>query len=287
MARFYTFVVPFDFSAPAEQALDLAADLAARFGGELVLVHGMQIPIISSPSPAISAGELIESVRVHVTKRLQETLAKRGLKGNVEVRTEDPDQWVPAFCAGLERPLIVMSRHGWSGKHDGIGSAAKRILRASSVPVWLAGGTQGALRKVLASVDVDRASDRVATAAKEVAAEQQAALELVHVRDPRVETGYLSEVGWPPAVAVFDDLRREAEASLKKLAAGLAGGAAQVEARIATGAPAREIAREAEATAADLIVCGKHARSRIETLLLGSTTAELARLWKGHLLVVP
>lgn len=287
MPRFHTFVVPYDFSEAAEQSLKLAADLAARSNGELVLVHGMQIPIIGSPSPALSAGELIESVREHVTKRLRETLAKRGLKGSVEVKTEDPDQWIPAFTQSLEKPVIVLSRHGWSGKRDGIGSVAKRILRAISVPVWIAGGTQADVRKMLAAVDVDRGSDRVAMVAKEVAVDAKATLELVHVRDPRVETGYLSEVGWPPAVAVFDDLRREAEASLKKLAAGLADDGFKVEARIATGAPAREVAREAEASGADLVVCGKHARSKVETLLLGSTTAELARLWTGHLLVVP
>lgn len=287
MPRFQTFVVPYDFSAPAEEALQLAADLAARAQGELVLVHGMQIPIMGSPSPAISVGELIESVRMHVLRRLQETLDKRGLKGKVEVQTQDPDQWIPAYCQALEKPLIVLSRHGWSGKRDGIGSSAKRILRAAGVPVWLAGGPKNGLRKVLAAIDVDRASDRVAATAKELAVEQGATLELVHVRDPRVETGYLSEVGWPPAVAVFDDLRREAEASLKKLSEALMGDGFTVEPRIATGAPAREIAREAEATAADLIVSGKHARSKIETLLLGSTTAELARLWTGHLLVVP
>lgn len=287
MPRFHTFIVPFDFSVSAEEALQVAAELAARAQGELVLVHGMQIPIMGSLSPAITAGDLIESVRLHVRKRLQETLDKRGLKGKVEVQTQEPDQWVPSYCQTLAQPLIVLSRHGWSGKRDGIGSAAKRILRAAGVPVWLAGGGTTALRKVLAAVDVDRASDRVAAAAKALAVEHGAALELVHVRDPRVETGYLSEVGWPPAVAVFDDLRREAEASLKKLSAGLMGDGFTVASRIATGAPAREVAREAEATGADLVVCGKHARSKIETLLLGSTTAELARLWTGHLLVVP
>lgn len=287
MSTFHTYVVPYDFSEAAAAALRLAAELAGRSHGEVVLVHGMQIPILGSTNPAISVAELVESVRGHVIKRLQDALEKQGVRGTVEVRTEEADQWVPAFVAGLKQPLVILSRHGWSGKVDGLGSVAKRLLRAMTAPVWIAGGPQDGVGKILCAVDVDRAGDRIAEAAKALAVDHRAKLEILHVRDPRVETGYLSEVGWPPAVAVFEDLRREAEAALKKLSAALSTDGLQVEARIAAGPPAREVCREAEAMKADLVVVGKHARGRVETLLLGSTTLELARLWSGHLLVIP
>lgn len=285
--RFKTFIVPFDFSANALEALRLAASLAERAKGTLVLVHGMQIPIMGALNPAVSAEELLESVRQHVERRLRDTLKANELAGEVVVKTEDPDLWLGEYAALKPAPLIILSRHGWSGKHEGAGTVAKRMLRMARSPVWLVGGAGLEVRRVLAAVDVDRNSDRVAQAAKALALENQAALELLHVRDPRAETGYLSEIGWPPAIAIFDDLRKQAETALQKLAKDLGEPGCEVTARIASGSPAPAIVREAEAVQADVVVCGKHARSTIETLLLGSTTSDLARSFRGHLLVVP
>jgi nucleotide-binding universal stress UspA family protein len=284
---FATFIVPFDFSANAGEALRLAAQLAARAQGTLVLAHGMQIPIMGSLNPAVSAEELVESVREHVSKRLAGTLAANGLAGEVVVKAEDPDLWLADYAAGKRDPVLVLSRHGWSGKHEGAGTVAKRVLRMARCPVWLVGGAGVEITRVVAAVDVDRGSGRVAQLARGLALELGAALELLHVRDPRAETGYLSEIGWPPAIGLFDDLRKQAEAALQKLTRELAAPGLAVTARMASGSPAAAIGRECEAVKAELVVCGKHAKSAIETLLLGSTTAELARLYKGHLLVVP
>ncbi len=96
-----------------------------------------------------------------------------------------------------------------------------------------------------------------------------------------VETGSAVFGGpWPALALVESDaveaaLRGEAEARVEAARQRLAQPGVTVEAAVLRGRPAIAIADEAKAMIADLIVVGSHGHSRIESMLLGSVSAEL------------
>ncbi len=96
-----------------------------------------------------------------------------------------------------------------------------------------------------------------------------------------VETGSAVFGGpWPALALVESDavetaLRSEAEARVEAARQRLAQPGVTVEAAVLRGRPAIAIADEAKAMIADLIVVGSHGHSRIESMLLGSVSAEL------------
>jgi nucleotide-binding universal stress UspA family protein len=55
-------------------------------------------------------------------------------------------------------------------------------------------------------------------------------------------------------------------------------GTEDVETRIASGVPYREILREARETGADLIVIGTHGRTGVEHVIFGSTAEKVVRM---------
>jgi len=134
-------LVPHDFSDPASYALGVAADLAARHGGSLLVLHvlapfytGVGFPtreeIAWVPPP-----ELLTSLR----KRLEELVAKRvGARGGARVRCRvvmgDPLQCIVEAARGVDS--IVMATTGRTGlAHLLVGSVAEKVVRHAAVPV--------------------------------------------------------------------------------------------------------------------------------------------------------
>jgi len=138
---FREILVPHDFSEPANYALGVAADLAARHGGGLLVLHvlapfytGVGFPsreeIAWVPPP-----ELLASLR----KRLEELVAKRvGGRGGPRVRCRvvmgDPLQCIVDAARGVD--AIVMATTGRTGlAHLLVGSVAEKVVRHAPVPV--------------------------------------------------------------------------------------------------------------------------------------------------------
>lgn len=288
MGLFKTFIVPFDFSANSEVALRAAAGWAARSGADLVVVHGMRTPIIGSKDPVYSYKELVAGLQQHLEVRIQTAVRKAGgAAARVVVRPQEIQLWIGPFAKDNLDPLILLSRRGWSGKTKGQGATARAIVQHAPVPAWLVANEKAETKSVVAAIDLDERNEVVARTAKQAAREMGAGLRLLHVRDPLRETGYLNEVGWPVAAAVFDDLSEVAARKVSALAAQLGEPGFSVEARLATGSIATTVIREARAAKAGLIVVGKHTKKFLETLFLGSTTDGIAAKWEGHLLIVP
>jgi len=85
---------------------------------------------------------------------------------------------------------------------------------------------------------------------------------------------------WPTAALVQaaeleTELRANGERIVREAAAPLAGLAVVVETAVLEGRPATVITDEAERIGADLIVVGSRGHGAIESMLLGSTTAEI------------
>lgn len=283
---FATYVVPFDFSQRAEQALDLAAAFAKKFGGKLRVLHGMQMPLLQDLAPMYAYGEFEASLRTHLVARLEGILKARGAEAEIAVRNEPIEDWIHTVDP-KDDAVVMLSRHGWSRHKRGFGSRARHILRASRAPVWILPTEPHEVRGVLAAIDLGAGCEKVAATAKRVARGFDGALELITVRPGVRDSAYLREVEWQGHVADPDVVYAAALEKLRDIAATLREETFSVGAHIDTGAVADAVVAHAQRSKAGLVVCGKHARGKFMQLLLGSNAEELAAACPTHVLVVP
>ena len=143
MARITRVMVPTDFSAPADAALDYARDLAKQFGASIALVHVFDDPFTSGAFVGDGTVMMPGEVREALENRAREELDTRhaahasALPGSSTAFLMGP----PAKCI-VERAkvdkadLIVMGTHGRTGLgHLLMGSVAERVVRTAPCPV--------------------------------------------------------------------------------------------------------------------------------------------------------
>lgn len=136
MTPFRKILAATDFGESSARALELATDLAQRYGAELVIVH------VVEPKSALLSGEMVrEASGVAATaqgglnagiERAQATVPKaRGvmLEGH-------PAEQVISFVKENAVDLVVVGTHGRSrAARLVLGSVAEKILRSCRVPV--------------------------------------------------------------------------------------------------------------------------------------------------------
>lgn len=164
-----------------------------------------------------------------------------------------------------------------------LGTTPARVLRAAHAPLLvLRTPLARPLRRVLLANDLSGASARA----------HELGLDVVDAVAPGAAPALRSlHVAWGGDVPVPDCACAADEAGARgELAAFLAERrprARDVEAALRTGDPAREIAAEAAAWGADLVVVGTHGRTGAARFLLGSVAESVLRLAPCNVLVVP
>jgi nucleotide-binding universal stress UspA family protein len=140
--RIATILVPTDFSADAEAALEHAVEFARLFGARIHLIHAWYIaPQAATPwSYSFPAG-LIDDVRRDALGRveaLRDKVAARGIEASCEISGEPPSLAITAAAERQKADLIVMGTRGLTGvKHVLLGSVAERTLRFAPCPVMV------------------------------------------------------------------------------------------------------------------------------------------------------
>ena len=144
LPRITRVLVPTDFSAQSDEALDYARTLAARFGASLHLLHVVE-------DAAASGGLIPEAyigvspeVRAHVVAeaqaRLRHRLTERDrevLHARSEVICGVTADTIGDYADNLGIDLIVMGTHGRTGlAHVLIGSVAEKVVRTAPCPVF-------------------------------------------------------------------------------------------------------------------------------------------------------
>jgi len=130
-------LVPTDFSANAEHALDYACALAQKLGSAVHLVHA-----IASPPTALQVA-LTEEILENLVKEHREALdklaeARRGIAsfGATTVEVGDPRDTIVEAAQKLGADLIVMGTHGRRGLSRVVmGSVAEDVIRRAPCPV--------------------------------------------------------------------------------------------------------------------------------------------------------
>ena len=144
-------LVPTDFSECANDALGLAQEIAAKWGGSITLLHVYQLPTYPLATgtfvggPQVSA-EIVKDIVAALDRTKQEALASMGA---VPVTTRIAEGVPYLEIARLAREdrfdLIVIGTHGRTGiRHLLLGSVAERVVRTAGCPVLTVrgGGTQ-------------------------------------------------------------------------------------------------------------------------------------------------
>ena len=135
-------LVPVDFSDCSRASLDVAVDLAARFGSEIEALHVWETPIYVTPdlmlwAPAQGKRSLADFARTHAgqaMEKLLESVEKNGVKVHGRVETGGISDVI--LHAAEDADLVVIGTHGRTGlAHVLLGSVAERVVRQSPCPV--------------------------------------------------------------------------------------------------------------------------------------------------------
>jgi universal stress protein A len=136
-------LVPTDFSAPSNAALDYARTLAERFGASLHLLHVVEDPFINGALGTeiyIGASDAVrDSLIEEAAARLEAVVAewtREGLRVTSEILMGHPAKAIRDVAEQRQDDLIVMGTHGRSGMaHLLLGSVAEKVLRHAPCPV--------------------------------------------------------------------------------------------------------------------------------------------------------
>jgi nucleotide-binding universal stress UspA family protein len=134
-------LAPIDFSEPSRDALNVAADMASRFGAELLLVH--VVPAVSDLPAAVSIfkeGEYDQSLLDTAAQRLSELAATLGPK-NIKVRTElgtanDVGMELVRIAKQSATDMIIIATHGMTGWREmAFGTVAEKVVKQADCAV--------------------------------------------------------------------------------------------------------------------------------------------------------
>ena len=137
-------LVPTDFGAPSDGAIDLAVAIALRFEGRLTLLH-----VASKPPPYYYASvgglafpiDRIETEAKAMLDRALETTKARCPSTESLLVTGAPWEQILEAIQSCGADLVVMGTHGRRGvRRMFLGSVAEKIVRHSPVPVMTTPG---------------------------------------------------------------------------------------------------------------------------------------------------
>jgi universal stress protein A len=130
-------LVPTDFSANAEQALDYACELAAKLGSTVRLVHAVPMP--PSALQVALPEEILEKLVAEHGEALEKLAVPRRAStsfGEPLIEVGDPRDMIVETARRLGVDLIVMGTHGRRGLSRVVmGSVAEDVIRHAPCPV--------------------------------------------------------------------------------------------------------------------------------------------------------
>jgi nucleotide-binding universal stress UspA family protein len=130
---------PVDFSDISARVLQIAADLAKRFGADLHVIHVFQLPASVLEEVYEDPTNMEEEIRQRRHDKLNE-FVQETKKPNVKITTGVyegvPDVEIITSARENQADMIVMGTRGKTGlSHVLLGSVAERVIRNAEVPV--------------------------------------------------------------------------------------------------------------------------------------------------------
>ena len=142
MTRITRILVPTDFSATADAALDYAYELAGKFGASIELLHVLDDPFVVDGMASEAYISEAPVLRTAMLQEAQERLRHRASprEGIPRIETEvifgHGARTIAEYAAERGADLLVMGTHGRTGfAHLMLGSVAERLVRTAPCPV--------------------------------------------------------------------------------------------------------------------------------------------------------
>lgn len=136
--NFERILVPTDFSDTAAKALDVAVDLAKKYGATITLLHVYEVPVYPYLGSMVDF-DFVTPIRDAAQKELAsafDTLKLRGVEARSELLFGVPWSVILETADHRKADLIVMGTHGRKGvMHALLGSVAEKVVRLSPIPV--------------------------------------------------------------------------------------------------------------------------------------------------------
>src|SRR5215475_1997081 len=301
--RIQNIVVPIDFSKMSVQAIQIARQLARRFGASIHLAHIRHLNYavdFVAPAPPIVPFSFMpyeQNAEQTALKELKKVASECGVSSvNCHVLSGAPPfdeicrlgQTVPA-------DLIVMPTHGRTGlKHVFLGSTAERIVQHSSCPVLVTRGNRAQskngprlrIKTILVPVDFSSCSREGLRYAISFANEFGAKIILLHAT-------YLGYIYSSEGTAIYDipalqkAARKRAERKMRELVRSVNFGDIKFEMEFTDGSPVIDICAAAEDQDVDLIITSTHGFTGFRHVLMGSIAEQVVRHAPCSVLVVP
>lgn len=184
-------LIPTDFSQNAEYALKVAAQIAKKNNGEIILLHMLELP--HQASDAVGSGSDIpelmffKNAAINKLEELMEEDYLDGLKVSEIVQFELAFDGILKISQINNVDLIVMGSHGASGyKEMFIGSNAEKVVRNSEVPVLIIKKDEGDfdVNNFVFASDFGKEAKKPFSKALEFANKFDATLKLVMINTP-------------------------------------------------------------------------------------------------------
>jgi len=296
-------IIPIDFSKMSMQAIQIARQLARRFGASIHLAHVRQFNCAAdfvAPAPPIVPFSFAAYQQNGEQTALKE-LKKVASEGGVPSASCDVLSGAPPFdeicrlAQTVPADLVVMPTHGRTGlKHIFLGSTAERIVQHSSCPVLVArgkalqsnNGSPFRIKKIVVPVDFSNCSREGLRYAIGFANEFDARIILLHAM-------YLGYVYSSEGTAIYDipslqkAARKTAGRKMRELIRSVNFGAVKFETAFTEGSPVIDICAFAKDHDVDLIITSTHGFTGFTHVLIGSIAERVVRHAPCSVLVVP
>jgi len=135
-------LVPTDFSNHAQYALEVAAQIAKKNSGEIMLLHMLELP--HQAGDAVGSGTdipeimLFKNAAINRLDDLMDDECLEGLQVSEIIQFELAFDGIMKVSEKNDIDLIVMGSHGANGfKEMFIGSNAEKVVRNSTIPVLI------------------------------------------------------------------------------------------------------------------------------------------------------
>lgn len=270
----------------SDAVVAIGAEIARRMDADLHLLHGFQMPPAYFMAPSamdVAYAGLLDVEEKRRNRRLDEQLARLEIAGlgSRVVRAGIAHRLLNDYATEVSADLIVVGSHD-SGEIHGFGSVTDRVLRKATCAVLVVRGDE-VLRpeRVLIPVDLSPLCGEIMQHAFEILGALSG-----HHR-PAITGLFVLPPGTPDPDVGPEAAERQAHDRLQRWLSDLDLGGPQLEARVRTGDPRREILRQIEVEPPDLVIVGTHGRSGFERFLLGSVSEAVVRRAKPSVLVVP
>lgn len=281
---FERILLPLDGSQLAEVAVPYGAELTARLGSEMILLHAC-------------APEHQPFSNMH---QLYLTEAVKGLERHMEKKFPRCEDWAvraetvigepaEAICEYAEKNdirLIVMAAHGGSGLKLWImGSVAEKVVRAVKIPVLLIRckesrpieGRKRLISRILVSLDGSGTSEIAVSYAAELAQRLKAGITLYRMAEGRsIPSGDMDEDAPMVSATMLAAEEKRVLVYLTRIERALRQKGIPVTHRVTSGTDAAvEILEQGEKIKADLVVMASRGRSPIVRWVFGSVAQKI------------